>query len=701
MWVPRQLDEHAETLRRLGLELDPAALTDPLAFPLGAIVSLGGCSASFVSPKGLIVTNHHCVTGALQYVSTSTKRDLLNDGYLAKTLAEEQSNGPSARVYVTQAFTDVTQEVREGLSEIDDAKKRHDAVEQRQKILIGACEKKPNVRCEVAENLGGGEFLLIEKLEIRDVRLVYAPHRGVGNYGGEIDNWRWPRHTGDFAFLRAYVGPDGNPADYSAENIPFKPSHHLRMATKPLRPADLVFVAGYPGRTYRLFTADETDETVEWYYPNRVKLFEEYLRRIDATTKGDSELEIKATPLHRGLSNALTYTKGSLEGLTAGGLLSDRRKRDTALAAWIAETPERRAAYGDVVGELGKVFAERKTHRDVESALWEILRLSSLTSHAIHIVRMAEERPKADAEREPEYQARNWKPLEQGTISLSKRYARKLEAALLTLALERAARLPDSPGKQQLLHAFLGKTEPTAENVARSVSALLEKTKLEDEKIRVELLKKATVPSLAASQDPMIRVARALRALIREQEAREDARAGTLLMLRPKYVAALREMTPGPVAPDANGTLRVTFGTVRGYAPKPGAPVYEPFTKLDQVIAKATDKEPFDAPKKLLAAAKSGKFGPYADERLGTVPVNFLADLDITGGNSGSPTLNARGELVGLAFDGNYEAMASDWVFMSHITRSIQVDARYMLWVMDAVDGADALLKEMGVEPKL
>ena len=700
MWVPRQLSEHADTLKKLGLELDPAALSDPMQYPLGAVSQLGsGCSASFVSPEGLIVTNHHCVTGELQYNSTP-KQDLLANGYLAKTRADEKSNGPSARVYVTQAFTEVTAKVREGLDAIKDAKARHDAVESRQKALVAECEKKPNVRCNIAENLGGGEYLLIERLEIRDVRLVYAPHKGVGVFGGETDNWRWPRHTGDFSFLRAYVGPDGKPADYSEKNVPYRPRMHLKLATKPLGAGDLVFVAGYPGRTYRLYTAEETAEAVEWFYPKRIELFKEYLSELKKISKSDEEVRLKATPISRGLSNALTYTQGALEGLTKGGALSTRRARDAKLAKWIAADEGRKAKFGNVLAELDVVFKERKATRDVDFALWEILRLSTMLDAAVDVVRMAEERPKKDADRKPAYQKRNWKRLEQGMVSLSKRYSRKLEGAMLKLALLRASRLPDSDAKKQMLAAFLGRAPATQESIGKAVDAMLAGTKLEDEKTRVKLITKANLGQVRFSRDPMIKAAVALRPLIAGREDREDARSGNFVMLRPKFVAALSEMTPGPVAPDANGTLRVTFGTVRGYAPKPGEPVYDPFTRVEEMVKKA-GKDPFDAPANVLEAARSKNFGSYADQKLGTLPVNFLADLDITGGNSGSPTLNARGELVGLAFDGNYEAMASDWLFMSDITRSIQVDARYMLWVMDAVDGADHLLTEMGAKPQL
>ena len=700
MWLPGQLEAHLDTLKKLGLELDPKKLVDPMAYPLGAVVSLGGCSASFVSPEGLIVTNHHCVTGALGYNSTP-EQNLLKHGYLAKTRSDEKWNGPTARVYVTEAFNDVTEFVRAGLDRIKDDKKRWETIESREKELIAKCEKRPNIRCDLASYFGGGQYLLIEKLEIKDVRLVYAPHEGVGNFGGEIDNWRWPRHGGDFAFLRAYVGKDGKPAEHSPDNVPYQPRMHLRLAERGLGPGDLVFVAGYPGRTMRLSTAEETAEAVDWFYPKRIRLFEDYLALIEKLGKEDPDVAIKARPTERGLANALTYTKGSLEGLTKGGAADVRKKREAELQAFIAADPARQGRFGDVLPRLEKHFAERRKTREIGYALSELERMVSLIGAAHTIVRLAEERPKPDTLRKPDLQERNWKRLEQEQQALQKRYSKKLDGAMLRLALARIAQHADENAKSRILPAFLGKLEPSAENIDKVVDRLYRETKLGDDKARLELLKKGKLAELGASKDAIVRVVVALRPLFKERDDRGDAEQGALSAIRPLYVAALREHAPGPIAPDANGTLRVTYGTVRGYKPKPEAAMYTPFTKLDELVAKVTGKEPFDAPPRLVDLAKSRKVGPYADPRLGALPVDFLADLDITGGNSGSPTLNARGELVGLAFDGNYEAMASDWVFMPEITRSIHVDLRFMTWVMDAVDGADHLLVEMGKKPAL
>jgi len=699
MWTPEQVAAQGDQLRALGLAIDPAALGDPMAYPLGAVVSLGGCSASFVSPRGLLVTNHHCATSALQFNSTP-ESNLLRDGFLAKTESDEKSNGPTARVYVTQAFRDVTAEIRAELDTTADAKKRYELVEQRIKDRVAACEKdRSHLRCSVVAYFGGEQYVEIERLEIRDVRLVYAPAEGIGNFGGEIDNWRWPRHGGDFAFYRAYVGPDGKPADFDEKNVPYQPSHHLKVSRDGLQPHDLVMVAGYPGRTTRLRTAAEVTDAVDWQYPRKIKLCDEYIALLEKLAKEDEALAIKGQRLLRGLSNWRTNMKGMLDGLVKGGLKDTKIRLEKELQAWVAAHPEHAAADKAIAGLVG-VYEKHRLTRDREAATGEVLWMSSLLGAADAIVHMAEERPKDDALRHPSFQERNWKRIEQRQKRAQKTYDRRLDRARLQLALQRAARLPKDK-QPAVLNMILGGAEPTEANIVAAVGPLYEKTELEDVDRRIELLQKATSEELAKSKDPVIQLAVKLRPILQANEDRGDALSGETMMFRPAYTAALRASRGGLLPPDANSTLRITYGTVRGYKPSADAPVYFPFTKLSGMVAKNTGKEPFAAPAGLLEAAKSGPFEPYVDAQSGEVPVDFLSDLDITGGNSGSPTLNAKGELVGLAFDGNYEAMASDWLFMPEITRSIHVDIRYALWIMDRVDGADHLLTEMGITPAI
>ncbi|MCK6551238.1 S46 family peptidase, partial [Myxococcota bacterium] len=412
----------------------------------------------------------------------------------------------------------------------------------------------------------------------------------------------------------------------------------------------------------------------------------------------DPAIAIKATPLIRGPGNRLTNTKGQLEGLVKGGLAATKGKLEAELAAWIDADATRKSTWGGVLDEMAKAQAARAATRDDDADLRELASAARLMGAALTIARMAEERAKPDAERHPDYQERNWKRIKEAQLQLAKSYDPKLDQALFLLA---AKRIAARAGGAAILAPVLGKKAPTEDNLRAAIAALYAKTKLGDEKVRVELVEKGTVASLKKSTDPLVKLALVLRPKLQDLEDRDDAFAGQLAVLRPKYIQALRAHAGRDLAPDANGTLRVTYGTVRAYRPAPDAPAHAAFTKLSEVLAKNTGKKPFDAPARLVQAAEAKKLGPYVDAKLGEVPVNFLADLHITGGNSGSATLNARGEITGLVFDGNYEAMASDWVFMPTITRSIHVDLRYVLWLLDAVDGADHLLGELGVTPAI
>jgi len=701
MWMPEQIGQHEGQLKALGLQIDPKALSNPTTFPLGAVISLGGCSASFVSADGLLATNHHCSSRALQHNSTP-KEDMLKNGYLAKTRAEERWAGPTSRVFVTEAFRDVTGEVRSGLDAIASPADRYKKIEDRTKQLIAECEKgRPGIRCNVAPYFGGAEYSLIEQLEIKDVRIVYIPPEGVGNFGGDIDNWRWPRHGGDFAFFRAYVGKDNKPADHADTNVPYRPPHHLKIASSPLRAGDLVMVAGYPGRTNRLRTATEVETAASWQYPEQVKFAEQYIAVLDEIGRKDPALRIKTAPTIDGYSNYLLKLRGLLDGLVKGGLAKKKIALEGELAAWINADPARKTAYGDALPKMAKLHADEQKTRDHDTALGATVSSVRLLGAAVSIVRMAEERPKPDAEREPAYQERNWQRHEQSQTALQKSYDRQIDRAAFKLTLQRAAKLPEKD-RPALLASVLGKKkELTDAALEQGIDALYARTKLEDEATRLKLLKTATLADLKRSQDPLIRLALEVRPAMKAIEDREKAYDGAMSLERPRYIEALRKFQGGMVAPDANSTLRITYGTVRGYRPDPLKPVHRPFTVLSEVVKKSTGKEPFESPQALLDAVAAKKYGAYVDQALGEVPVCFLSDLDITGGNSGSATLNAKGELVGLAFDGNYEAMASDWLFMPSITRTIHVDLRYMMWVMDAVGGADNVIQEMGGTPSV
>lgn len=703
MWMPSQLSEHSGTLQKLGVSFPPEDLTDPTAFPLGAVVSLGGCSASFVSSQGLLITNHHCVTRALQHNSTP-EQNLLREGFLAADRSQELPAGPGQHVFVTTAFTDVTGEILTGLDAIEDDHSRAMELAARITAQSSACEaNKPDTRCVVASYFDGAQFIQIEQLHIKDVRLVYAPHAGIGVFGGEEDNWRWPRHTGDYAFLRAYVGPDSRPAASADGNVPYEPPHHLKIATEPLAEGDFAMVAGYPGVTYRLRTAAEVKEAVDWRYPRNIARYDQYIALYEQLGAQDPELAIKAATRLRGLANYRINFQGMLDGLAAGGLAEAKAKLEQDLQAWIEADPARKTKYGTVLADMAALQAKAQERRDYDAAVEEILRGSVLLRVALAIRATATERTKPEAERKLGYTEKEIAAQHAALEGLAGRYDPVLDRAVLKLALTRAAALPEGQRPDVMLEALLGRagTLPLDDAaVDKALGKLYSKTTLGDPAVRDKLLS-APLKKIDRSRDPMLKAAATIELVVDDVEHRQVELVGAMAPLRPIYVAALREFSPTPLAPDANGTLRVSYGTVRGYQPSPDAQAYTPFTTVSQMVAKATGEEPFAAPAGLLAAAQGGQFGPYADPALGELPVDFLADLDITGGNSGSATLNARGELIGLAFDGNYESIASDWLFQPKVTRSIHVDIRYVLWIMDAVDGADHLLTEMGVTPSL
>jgi hypothetical protein len=698
MWMPQQMDGHEAILRSLGVN-SPGALVDPLQHPLGAIVWMGGCSASFVSAQGLIITNHHCAVSSLQFNSTP-ENNILERGFRAQTKADEIQAMTGMKVWVCQEIQDVTAKVTEGLAEIADDLERHKAIEDRIKAIVKDCEAVEGMRCRVAKYFEGEKYYLIRQLEIKDVRLVYAPARGIGFFGGDEDNWQWPRHTGDYAFFRAYVGPDGKPAEYAEENRPYQPKHHLAVARQALQANDYVMVAGYPGRTSRLKTADEAAFAVKTAHPQRIHLLTEIHGILSRLAAEDEELKVKVQSTLFGVMNSLQYYEFLQASLQENDFAGEKERLQAELEQWIAADDARKMKWGRTLQEIKTLNRAHNKRYPINALTQNLLRSVKMLDSAHTIVRMAEERPKADAERDPAYQQRNWDRMIQGEQRKQKNYDRRIDLAMWELYLAEILKL-GRQDRQEILTLICGKEDPSGKEI-KSITASFYSAKMGLENVdhRVALLRSASTAQLQAMDDPMIQLALRLRSLTKRLEETDKRYTGAMALLKPAYMQALRQMRGAFVSPDANSTLRITYGAVQGYRPKPDARVYTPFTKVSGVLAKDTGKAPFNSPKNLLQAARAGRYGAYASETLGETPVNFLSNLDTTGGNSGSATLNKNYELVGLLFDGNSESMASDWLFLPEITRSIHVDIQYVLWIMDYVDEAHDLLKEMGIKPE-
>jgi hypothetical protein len=572
---------------------------------------------------------------------------------------------------------------------------RFRAIERKQKELVADCEKAPHRRCQAAAFDGGLRYVLIEDLEFPDVRLVYAPPRSVGEYGGEIDNWSWPRHTGDFALLRVYAGPDGQPAPRAEANAAYRPKHFFPVAARGVGPDDFVMLAGYPGQTFRSYTEAEMRERAELFYPRRADLYRTWIGLMETASEKDEAARIALADRIKTLANREKNARGQVAGIQRGQILERKAAAEREILDWAAKRPDQKGA---VVAhdELAKRVAERRRTWDRDFLLDQLKSGPKPLELALTLVRWAGEKAKPDLEREPDYQERNRERLAERLERDQKRMHLPTEAELLTDVLARFASLPEE-SRVPAVESFLGGTRDRAALRAK-VDDLLARTRVTDLAERKRMFDESE-EQLRARRDPLLDLAFALDRELRDLKERDDRFQGAVSRLRPRWQRAVIAHAGRPVAPDANGTLRVSFARVQGYAPR-DAVWMRPQTTVGGLVEKDTGEEPFNAPKELLAAAPQAPRSRFADPKLKDVPVAFLADADTTGGNSGSPVVNGRGELVGVNFDRVWENVANDFGYNPEVARNISSDVRYLLWILETMQGeaARGLLEEMGVK---
>ena len=682
-WQPHQLLQLKAELKKTGISIPAEKLADLRKHPMSAIVSLGGCSASFVSPQGLVVTNHHCAYGAVQRNSSATQNYIAN-GFLAKTMADELPAGADSRMYITDKLENVTDKITAGLTKDMSGKQRHQHIEKKIKELIAECEQDKAYRCSVPSFHRGLEYYRIRQMMIRDVRLVYAPSDKIGNYGGEVDNFEFPRHTGDFAFLRAYVGKDGKPADPSADNVPYQSKDFLVVSAQGLKNGDPILLAGYPGRTSRYKLPEEIRFARDVSYPARVAESRADIATIDAATAGNPELQVRYASVVKGIQNGLKKTQGLLDGFMRKDIAAIKDTQDAEFRSWIAQT-KRDDAF---IKELENVIAADMRLSEREFG-WSVATNSDLLRTARTLYRLALENEKPDAERKAGYQQRDRSSIAGRMSRLQQSFAPEIDLARFSAGLNRYAAL-GAASHPAGLDALLPKVSELA--VMYTQTGLLRA----DERLAWMT---RPVAEFRNSDDPFIRLAVRLHETGMALENEREENDGNQSRIIPQYMQAVidwKKSLGKPVYPDANSTLRVTYGTVAPYSARDGV-IKGPFTTVEGIVEKHTGKAPFNAPAALLQAVREKRYGDFRDPVLGTVPVDFLSSADTTGGNSGSAVMNKQGELIGLNFDSTYESITKDWYFDPAITRAIHVDIRYMLWVMKEVDHADNLLKEMTI----
>jgi hypothetical protein len=682
-----------DKLAMRGLKLTAKEIYDPAGVSLkDAVVIVGGGTGEFLSPEGLLLTNHHVAFDALVAASTEAN-DYGTRGYLARTRAEELP-AKDYTVTLTQEIKDVTSEVLKGVTETMPARERAIAIQTRMSALEKDDEAN-GITVRVLPMNEGLSFYQFTYMVLRDVRVVYAPPKNIGFFGGDPDNFEWPRHCGDFTFMRAYVGPDGKPADYSTANVPFKPKKFLTLSLAGVKEGDFTMVLGYPGSTRRYRESYSVAYNQDVAQPFLIDLFTRQIEILQNIGRRDPAQRVKLQSNIFDLANTLKNYDGSVLAMRRAGIVGTKRASEAAFTRWLNETPARKAKYGEVLPALDKAYQGLLPTATRDLLLQQLFGFSNLISFAFAAQQVAADKEKPEAERNPNLAAIIQSTRSQIVPTFADRNP-TFERELFLFLLEKAGDLPAGQKIDFIEKRFSGlqgeARRRAEEDFARAVVDGQRFSTTEG----VSGLFDLSATQLRELKEPLVEYATALGAEVQQYQVRSQAFNATVARWRPLLVEGMSEMRGVKSYPDANRTLRFTYGEVKGYVPRE-AILYTPFTSLSGVIEKDTGREPFDVPEKLKQLFSAKDFGPYALQNRRDVPVDFLSTTDIIGGNSGSPSLNGRGEQVGIVFDGNYEGLGNDFFYNEEKGRTISVDIRYVLFIADKFGGAGYLLRELDI----
>ncbi len=697
MFLPDTLNQlPIKNLQQRGLKIPVTDIYNPNGPSIkDAVVIVDGGTGEFLSNEGLLLTNHHVAFDALVAASSAAK-DYATNGYLAKTHSEELP-AQGYNVQITQDLKDVTSEVLSGVTDAMSPQERSAAIANKARSIQAASAKPAEgITAQVMPLNEGLSYYLFTYLTLPDVRIVYAPPKNIGFFGGDPDNFEWPRHDGDFTFMRVYVGADGKPAEYSANNVPYKPKKFLSISMGGVKENDFVMVMGYPGSTRRYRESYSVAYNQDVFMPFLADLFHEQIDALQEAGKTNRDLQIKLQSRIFDIANTLKDFEGSVTAMRREGIVETKRKEEAAFTQWVNQNPDRQKKYGEVLPSLQKAYDELSKTQPRDTLVQQLAAVSDVFQIAGIISAAAADKEKPQAERNP-----NLAMLAQrARAAVPEVFADRMpgyERRILAFLLRKAAELP--PGQKiDAIEKRFGNLQGVARVHAEEefASAVLESKKLSTPESLAALFD-LTPAQLRELHEPLIDFAAEVSALNDELQDRTRGFNATVARWRPLLMRGISEMRGGKLYPDANRTLRFTYGDVKGYIPHDAA-IYQPFTNLSGVIEKDTGREPFDAPAKLKQLYNAHDFGAYATPDGQNVPVDFLSTTDIIGGNSGSPIMNGRGEQVGIVFDGNYEGLGNDFFYNDAKGRTISVDIRYVLFIADKFGGAGYLLKELDIK---
>ncbi len=675
-------------LVQAGLKIDPKEVYNPSGVSLiDALVQLSGCTGSFISDNGLIITNHHCAFGAITRSST-VENNYLENGFYADSF-EKEIPAVGYTCKITESYRDVSDIVLGAVKNILDPAERSKIIEQKIKSLSDeATDEKESIVANVSEMFAGKTYVLFKYRIIRDVRLVYAPPQSIGNFGGETDNWVWPRHTGDFSIMRAYVAQDGKAADYAKENIPFKPKKFLKINPKGVEEGDFVFMLGYPGRTFRHRPSHYLKYQKEYLLPYISNLYGNAINIMEKLSEGNKALSLAFASRIRGLANTMKNYQGKLKGLRRIDLITQKVNEENQIENFINSNQELKKKYGSLFDEIESVFGI--VNEQAQADLWfrQAINFSTNLSLVNFVLNYAEEMQKPELERRQAYQSANIsQTLSRIRYSIDN-YNIDFEKAILKKLFEDAGNF--ETGSRITALDELGNTANTFIENTILTSPITNKEYFDS------LLKKLP-DEISNMDDAFLKFVIKLREQNQRITNQNDINDGKLNKLYGDLVDVKMLWKKTNFIPDANSTLRLTYGYIKGYNPS-DATYMEPFTSIDGIIEKgATGYEDFAIPDRLKTLYNEKDFGNYINLKTGKLPVGMLYNMDTTGGNSGSPVLNAYGELIGVNFDRAFEATINDYAWNESYSRSIGVDIRYVLWVLDKYSGAENILKEIGL----
>jgi len=688
MWIPSLLKGMNESeMKKLGMKISAEDIYSINHSSLKDAVPQfdGGCTAEVISDKGLILTNHHCGFDAIQNHS-SVAHDYLTDGFWAYKMAEELQNKDMVVTFVVR-IEDITTKVMEGVTSLSSEQDKQKKIQQNISYLTQSLPKESWQENSIKTFFDGNQYLLFVTETYRDIRLVGAPPSCIGKFGSDTDNWVWPRHTGDFSLFRIYADKNNRPADYSFDNIPYKPKYFLPISIKGIKENDFTMVMGYPGRTQEYLPSFAVEQIMNTLNPAKIEVRDAALKVQDGFMRKDNAIKIQYASKYAGIANYWKKWIGETKGLKKSNAIAIKQQFEAAFQEKV-RTAGKEAEYGNLLKDFEKNYSEIKDYALARDLFTEVaLRNSELLQNGYRLYQLEQV---LKTKGEQAFTDRK-NILSKGIIDFYKDY----NVAVDKNVFERLIAIYVKSLPSQFLPTELKNLNVS--ELTNTIYATTKLTKLEDFRNLVEGDTKSVIEKINADEGYQVLKAMAdahTKNVLPKYDELNLKNSAT----QRTYMKAILELFPNNrIFPDANSTLRVTYGKVKGYKPNDGI-TYEPFTYLDGVMEKyVPDDYEFNVPKKLIDLYNTKDYGVYGVK--GKMPVAFIATNHTTGGNSGSPALDAEGNLIGLNFDRVWEGTMSDIFYSPEICRNIMVDIRYVLFIVDKYANAENLIKELKIIP--